>query len=106
MTTYKEFLQSFKFACKVHRAELAQLDQVKDKESENQLDQFIEKDLQVVKETFDKIDEVCGPSARVLVWLMYVEEKSAEEIGSLFGLPSNTVRRKISEWLKKTFEKI
>jgi len=106
MTTYKEFLQTFKFACRVHRAELAQLELIKEKGSKNQTQQYLEKDLEMVEEIFDKIDEICGPSARVLIWMMYVEEKSVEEIGDIFDIPPSTVRKMISGWLKKTFEKI
>jgi|GEM_PF-2739675 len=106
MTTYKEFLQTFKFACRVHRAELVQLKQIQNKAMRNQVEQYMEKDLQTVEDIFNKIDEVCGPSARVLIWMMYVEEKSVEEIGDLFDIPSSTVRRNVAGWLRKTFEEM
>jgi len=65
---------------------------------------FLEKDIQVVEDTFQRIHETCGPAARVIMWMLYVEEKSFEETAGEMGFSVGGLRNKVNEWNSLIFK--
>ncbi len=69
-----------------------------------ELYQFLKDDIRFVEETFEKITEVCGNNAKVLIWALFVENRIQTDVADEFGLTRRQLQYSVDKWLREVFK--
>lgn len=68
---------------------------------EKQFNSYLIEDVKFVESTFLKIRRLCGSCAAVLLWMIYVEEKTQEDVAYQMGMTVRTLQYSADKWLHR-----
>ena len=105
---YKEKLYTFHASCRVYRYEKQQVMLIPVQVSANepltkQLNTYLIEDVQLVESMFTKIRDICGPGAAAKLWMVFVEEKTQEDVAYQMGMTTRALQYSIDKWLHMVF---
>lgn len=64
---------------------------------------FILEDLQFVENSLEEILEKCGTAARLIIYMLYVENRTQEDVAGLFGITRRQLQYSLVRWLDTVF---
>lgn len=64
---------------------------------------FIKEDMQFVEKTLDEIKEKCGTAARLVVYLLYVENRTQEDVAGDFRITRRQLQHSLNRWMSTVF---
>lgn len=103
MMDYKESLEAFKASCRAYRNEKENLVRYKNVQYLNplteQLVKFMKEDVDYVDRTLEKIEKQCGTNAKLMIFLLFVEERTQVDIAHEFGITRRQVQYSMDKWL-------
>ncbi len=111
--TEKEFktkVEALKSSCRVYRKEKQSLLDMEKAGvntgdfSKNQLYIFIKEDVEYVEETLRLIEQKCGKNARLLIWLLFVEERTQAAVAQEFDITRRQLQYSVNKWLRMIWE--
>ena len=100
---YKDKLDAFKSSCRVYKNEKRMLEEAELKKSyfgDEQLYRFMCEDVEYVDQMFEKISEKCGMNARLMLWLLFVEENTQADVAFRFGLSRRQLQYSMNKWMR------
>ncbi len=103
---FKEKVEAFKASCRVYKQERARIIELRKKRSDPitfQLLRYTEADTKFVEEKLDEIETICGPNARVMVWYLYVEGRTQQEVADEFKITRRQLQYSLNKWMEKVF---
>ena len=56
--------------------------------------QYIRDDLAYLEKTLDLIKEKCGPGARLIMYLLFVERRTQQEVSKIYSVSQKTISKK------------
>ncbi|NCB32992.1 MAG: hypothetical protein EOM64_03760 [Erysipelotrichia bacterium] len=124
---YKRLITHFHSSCKVFLKEIErvleiekQYPAVKDLKFDDQifriglsdntgrgmleLYQFLNADINYVKDIFSQIEKLCGHNAKVIIWSLFVEDRIQEDVAAEYGLTRRQVQYSVEHWMLEVFE--
>lgn len=105
---YKDKLDAFKSSCRVYKLEKNKLNMMlKENGNDAARDQYIryvKADVEFVEKTFQIIEEKCGPNARVLIWEMFVENKTQSGLAAEYGITRRQLQYSLDKWMHTVLE--
>ena len=103
---YKEKLKIFRSSCRVYKQEKAFLDNVdtENSQTDQKLISFMKENVESVDRTFTLIRELCGASAALMVWLLYIEEKKQAAVAYQLNISIRQLQHSFSQYMHKVFE--
>lgn len=103
---YKEKLHTFKNSCRVYKQERTFLENTNTQNGQydKKLIGFIRENVESVDRTFDLIRELCGSSAALMVWLLYIEEKTQAAVAFQLNISRRQLQYSLSQYMHKVFE--
>ena len=105
MSDYKEQMKAFKSSARFYRSNKEQYGRIKSqKEYDETYLQFLKEDLDSVDRVLDKIRDKCGSSARLLTYLVFVEERTQEDVAQEYRLSRRQLQYLLTKWLHTVFE--
>lgn len=105
---FKEKVESFKASCRVYKQERARIIELRKKRTDPiavQLLRYTEADTKFVEEKLDEIEKICGPNARVMVWYLFVEGRTQQEVADEFKITRRQLQYSLNKWMEKVFIK-
>lgn len=66
--------------------------------------QFLQDDIDFVEETFDVIEEKCGTSAKVMIYLLCVEGIPQVKVAEQYGITRRALQVALYKWIDEVFE--
>lgn len=72
-------------------------------EQDDRFYSFILEDLHFVENTLEEIKEKCGTAARLIIYLLYVENRTQEEVVGLFGITRRQLQYSLARWMDTAF---
>lgn len=101
----KEKWQAFKASCRVYKSEKETLSLYHTKgQGDDVFYSFLQDDVDFVEDTFCIIEDKCGTSAKVMIWLLCVEGKTQIEIAEKYGLTRRALQVALYKWIDEVFE--
>ncbi|MDO4413570.1 MAG: hypothetical protein Q4C20_00685 [Erysipelotrichaceae bacterium] len=104
---YKERLNAFKNSCRVYKYEkkmLQEADMRKNGFGDDQLYSYMREDIGFVDGMFDTISAKCGVNARLMIWLLFVDENTQADVAYRFGLTRRQLQYSVNKWMHQVFE--
>ena len=104
---YKEKLEAFKDSCRVYRQEKQMMEELQLKSGSfgnERLHSYIKADIEYVDRMLEEISKKCGSNARLMIWLLFVEEKTQVDVAVQYGLSRRQLQYSISKWMHKVFD--
>jgi hypothetical protein len=104
---YKEKLDAFKNSCRVYKNEkkmLAEAEMKKTWFGDEQLHRFMKEDVEYVDGMFEKIGKKCGVNARLMLWMMFVDENTQADVAFRFGLSRRQLQYSMNKWMRQALE--
>lgn len=101
---YKDKFDAFKNSCRVYKHEKQMLEEADPRKNvfgDDQLYRFMKEDVDYVDRMFEKIAEKCGINARLMIWLMLVEENTQADVAYRFGLSRRQLQYSMNKWMKQ-----
>ncbi|HCK88814.1 MAG TPA: hypothetical protein DHW39_08400 [Erysipelotrichaceae bacterium] len=111
--TEKEFkakTEALKDSCRIYRKEKQTLLDMEKAGvntgdfSKTQLYLFIKEDVEFVEQTLKQIEKVCGKNARLLIWLLFVEERTQAAVAQEFDITRRQLQYSVNKWLRMIWE--
>lgn len=99
---YKQKVEAFKDSCRMYENEKASQDELS--RGNEMLARFIKEDLTFTEETFARILEECGETARQAIYELFVEEKTQLDVAYNMGISRRKLQYLVNQWLHKVFE--
>ena len=100
---YKESLEAFRASCRAYRNEKENLVRYRNVQGLNplteQMVKFMREDVAFVDATLEKIEQTCGTNARLMIFLLFVEERTQVDIAHEFGITRRQVQYSMDKWL-------
>ena len=100
---YKESLEAFRASCRAYRNEKENLVRYRNVQYLNplteQMVKFMKEDVEYVDRTLDAIEKACGTNARLMIFLLFVEERTQVDIAHEFGITRRQVQYSMDKWL-------
>ncbi|MCH3960926.1 MAG: helix-turn-helix domain containing protein [Solobacterium sp.] len=100
---YKESQEAFRASCRAYRNEKENLVRYKNAQGLNalteQMVRFMQEDVDYVDRILDRIEEKCGTNARLMIFLLFVEERTQVDIAHEFGITRRQVQYSMDKWL-------
>ena len=99
---YKDKLDAFKSSCRVYKNEkkmLAEAEMKKTWFGDEQLHRFMKEDVEYVDGMFEKIGKKCGVNARLMLWMMFVDENTQADVAFRFGLSRRQLQYSMNKWM-------
>ena len=72
-------------------------------QQDDRLLSFIREDLSFVERSLDEIAEKCGTAARLIIYLLYVENRTQEYVTSSFGITRRQLQYALIRWMNTAF---
>lgn len=105
---FKDKMDALKNSCRVYKHEQAILDEHNINKSDHFGDEkllsYIKEDIAYVEDTFSKIESKFGKSARLIVWMLFVEDKTQQDVAENFGLSRRQLQYSLGKWLHAVLE--
>jgi DNA-directed RNA polymerase specialized sigma subunit len=100
---YKESQEAFRASCRAYRNEKENLVRYKNAQGLNalteQMVKFMQEDVDYVDRILGRIEEKCGTNARLMIFLLFVEERTQVDIAHEFGITRRQVQYSMDKWL-------
>ena len=100
---YKESLEAFRASCRAYRNEKENLMRFRNVQDLNpiteQMVKFMREDVDYVDRTLDQIEKECVTNARLMIFLLFVEERTQVDIAHEFGITRRQVQYSMDKWL-------
>ena len=103
---YKDRLDAFKSSCRVYKNEkkmLEESDMRKNAFGDDQLYRYMKEDIDYVNRMFETIGTKCGVNARLMIWLLFVEENTQADVAYRFGLTRRQLQYSLNKWMHQVF---
>ena len=65
---------------------------------------FILEDLRFAEDSFEVIRTKCGPSARLITYLLYVENRKQVDVAEMLGISRRQLQYSLDRWMKTAFD--
>lgn len=65
---------------------------------------YILEDLQFVENYLEEIMQKCGPAARLIIYLLYVENRTQEDVAGIFGITRRQLQYSLIRWMNTVFD--
>lgn len=104
---YKEKLSAFKSSCRVYKNEKRMLEEAENRKNafgDDQLYKFMREDIEYVNRMFEIIGSKCGVNARLMIWLMFVEDITQADVAYRFGVTRRQLQYSMNKWMHQVFE--
>lgn len=95
---------AFKASCKVYQSEKEALSVDYLKKKDDIFFKFLKDDITFVEDTFKVIEKKCGTAAKVIIWLLYVQGKTQQEVADKYGLTRRSLQVSLYKWRDEVFE--
>lgn len=100
----KEKLDVFRASCSVYAQEKISLEDYLNSTLplnplQKQLYVYVQKDVEYVESVMDQILKTCGPDARVLTWLLYVEGNNQITVAEECGISRRQLQYSMTHWM-------
>lgn len=100
---FKEKLDAFKNSCRVYKHEKEMMEEHMRNAGKDFADKkltgFLEEDIRYVEDMFERIKERCGNNARLMIWLMFVEERTQQDVAQQYGLTRRQLQYSLNKWM-------
>ena len=60
---------------------------------------FMKEDIDFVESSFDRIMESSGSHAKVILWNLFVDEKTQQQVADEFGITRRQLQYSMNKWL-------
>lgn len=104
---FKEKLDAFKSSCRVYKHEKQMLEEADLRKGifgDEQLYRFMQEDVDYVDRMFETIASKCGINARLMIWLMFVEETTQADVAYRFGLSRRQLQYSMNKWMRQVLD--
>ena len=105
---FKETVDAFKASCRAYQNEKENLLKLRASKDSSpvyyQLYKCVQEDVDFVEKTLDMIDHKCGPNARLMVYMLFVEERTQVDVAKTFGVTRRQVQYSLDKWLRQSLE--
>lgn len=104
---FENKLNAFKQSARVYKTEkkrLAALPKSALNADTQMLHDFLKADIDFVDGTLSKIEQTCGPNARLIIYLLFVEGETYKVVGDDFELSKRQLQRYLDKWLHLVFD--
>ena len=103
---YKERLQAFKNSCRVYEHEQNALEKARlsNGSGDERLNAYLKEDVDSVTRTFELIRELCGTSIALMIWQLFVEEKTQAATAHQFGITRRQLQYCVNKYMHEVFE--
>ena len=107
--TFKDKVDAFALACQIYKNEKKELERQRHSASEPDaarrvLIKFMEEDVAYIDNMFEDIKNRFGAQARVIMWMIYVDELRLDVVGHILNLDRKKVQRLKSKYLHELFD--
>ncbi|MDO4413572.1 MAG: hypothetical protein Q4C20_00695 [Erysipelotrichaceae bacterium] len=107
MQDYKDKVESFRSSARFYLNNKQMYESLTsdpdEKADERQL-KYIHDDLVYVEKTLDQIYAQCGSAARLIVYLLYVENRTQDSVAKDYNITRRQLQYSLSKWLRAVFE--
>lgn len=99
----KERIDVFKASCNVYKKEKTELEAymnstLQQNPIQKQLYDYIREDVEYVESVMDRILKTCGPDARVLTWLLYVDRNNQTTVAEECCISRRQLQYSMEQW--------
>jgi DNA-directed RNA polymerase specialized sigma subunit len=101
---YKEKIEAFRSSCRFYRQNKRMYDATPENEENRQHLHYIHDDIMFVERMFERIREKCGTGARLILYLLFVEERTQEDVAEEYNMTRRQLQYSVRKWLKSVFE--
>lgn len=104
---YKDKLDAFKSSCRVYKQEKLNLEKLLQEESDPvkaQYIRYVQEDVVFVEGKLDEIEEKCGPNARLMVWELFVENKTQASVAEEYHLTRRQLQYSVNKWMREVLQ--
>ena len=77
---YKDKIEAFRSSCRFYRQNKRMFETTPENEDNRQHLHYIHDDIMFVERMFERIREKCGTGARLIMYLLFVEERTQEDV--------------------------
>jgi len=122
--SYRSKLAAFRTSCRVYQKEKQEMDHlvnrypslagVKPEKGTVKLDphmdtglgnielyQLLAQDIHYVDDVFQRIDEKCGHTAYLMLWMLFIEGRTQQSVAESFGLTRRQMQYSMDKWMKQ-----
>ncbi len=99
---FKEKVEAFRESCRAYKSEKQMLEN--NAEDQAVLLDMIRKDVSFVEKTFETIMKKCGPNAGVILWKLFVEDRTQDEVAYEINVSRRKIQYSVNRWLHMVFE--
>lgn len=99
---YRQKIEAFKDSCRMYENEKAS--QAELSEGNEMLAKYLSDDIAFTEDTFARILEECGETARQAVYELFVEEKTQLDVAYNMGISRRKLQYLVNQWLRTVFE--
>ncbi len=106
MSGYKDRAEMFRSSARLYLSNkntYKEYQAGKMKQSDERLLGFVKEDMQFVEQTLDEIKEKCGTAARLVVYLLYVENRTQENVAGEFRITRRQLQHSLNRWMNTVF---
>lgn len=106
MSSYKDRAGMFRSSARLYlsnKKTYKEYQTGKVKEPDDRFLGFIKEDMQFVEKTLDEIKEKCGTAARLVVYLLYVENRTQENVAGEFRITRRQLQHSLNRWMNTVF---
>lgn len=65
--------------------------------------QYIRDDLAYLEKTLDLIKEKCGPGARLIMYLLFVERRTQQDVAKEYNFTRRQLQYAVTKWMREVF---
>ena len=100
---YKDKAEAFRSSCRFYHKNRLMYEQTAETDENRQHLQYIRDDIQYVENTFDQIREKCGTGARLILYLLFVEERTQQDVAEEYNMTRRQLQYSVDKWLRTVF---
>lgn len=101
---YKEKAEAFRSSCRFYSRNKKMYQNTAVTDENRQHLHYIHDDIQFVENTFDLIREKCGTGARLILYLLFVEERTQQDVAEEYNMTRRQLQYSVDKWLRAVFE--
>ena len=101
---YKEKIEAFRSSCRFYRQNKRMFETTPENEDNRQHLHYIHDDIMFVERMFERIREKCGTGARLILYLLFVEERTQEDVAKEYNMTRRQLQYSVRKWLDSVFE--
>ncbi len=101
---YKDKIEAFRSSCRFYRQNKRMFETTPENEDNRQHLHYIHDDIMFVERMFERIREKCGTGARLIMYLLFVEERTQEDVAKEYNMTRRQLQYSVKKWLKSVFE--